>query len=202
MKITSPKLQALHLPANEEALLRCQSALELKDKGNYKGAQEILRPLWKFVGDRPNITGLHDSVAAEVLLCSGILTCWLGSKSHLSEAQETAKDLIGESLRYFQSAGDLTKAAAARAELAYCYWCEGALDEARIMFTEALGKLTVEGNTRARAVLGLAAVEWSASRYKVALDILNSNTSLFKRISNHTTKGTLQSGGDGAPKDS
>jgi hypothetical protein len=32
------------------------------------------------------------------------------------------------------------------------------------MFTEALEKLTIEGNTRANALLGLAVVEWSASQ--------------------------------------
>ena len=80
MRITSPKLNTSHLTANEEALLRCQAALELKDKGDYEGAQEVMRPIWARVGDEPKTKGLHPPVAAEVLLSIGILTRWIGSR--------------------------------------------------------------------------------------------------------------------------
>lgn len=88
----------------------------------------------------------------------------------------------------YESAGDLKQVAAARAEIAYCYFREGALNEARIMLTEALEKLTTEGNTRARALLKLTTVEWSASRYNVALEILTNNAYLFKKVSRSTKK--------------
>jgi tetratricopeptide (TPR) repeat protein len=188
MTITSPRLRRPHITANEEALVRCEAALELKDKGDYDGALRIMRPLWKCVGERPNIDALHPSVSAEVLLCVGILTCWIGNKHQLIEAQESAKNFITESITYYESAGDLKKVAAARAELAYCYWWKGQFDEARIMFIEALQKLTSEGKTRARALLGLAVVEWSASRYGEAFKILSENVSLFKKINNHAIK--------------
>lgn len=193
MRTASPNLQTSHLSANDEALLRCQTALELKDRGDYEGAQEVMRRLWKRVGERPSIAGLHPSVAAEVLLCAGILTGWIGSKNEFKEANDAARDLITESITYYESAGDVKKVAAARAELAYCYWRAGALDEARIMFTEALQKLTAEGNTRANALFGLSVVEWSAARYKEALRILTDNASLFKKITNYTTKGSYHS---------
>lgn len=189
MRTTSPKLDLSYLPANDRALLRCRTALESKDKGDYEGAQEVMRPLWKRVGERPETAGLHPSVAAEVLLCAGILTGWIGSKNEVKEANDAARDLLTESITYYESAGDSTKVAAARAELAYCYWRAGALGEARIMFTEALQKLTTEGNTRASALFGLSVVEWSASRYQEAFKILSDNAALFKKITNHTTKG-------------
>lgn len=88
MKITSPKLNTAHLSANDEALLRCQTALELRDKGDFDGAQEVMRPLWQRIGTRPDVAGLHPSVAAEVLLCAGILTGWLGSRSEIKEADK------------------------------------------------------------------------------------------------------------------
>jgi hypothetical protein len=46
MKISSLKLETSHLTANEAALLRCQTALELKDKGEYEGAQDywLIKP--------------------------------------------------------------------------------------------------------------------------------------------------------------
>jgi tetratricopeptide (TPR) repeat protein len=193
MRMTSHKLDISHLTTNEKALFRCETALELKDRGDHQAVQEVMQPLWRFVGDRPDTKGLHPTVKAEVLLTVGILTCWIGSRSQLKEAQETAKNLIGESMLFFESIADVKKVAAARAELAYCYWCDGELDEARIMFQEALSKLTAEGNTRARALLGLAVVEWSASRYDLALEILTNNAALFKRITNHTIRGAYHS---------
>src|SRR5207237_1732677 len=39
MRTASLKQDISHLPANEQARLRCQTALELKDKGDYAAAQ-------------------------------------------------------------------------------------------------------------------------------------------------------------------
>jgi tetratricopeptide (TPR) repeat protein len=190
LKIASPKLHTAHLTANAEALLRCQTALEQKDKEDYEGAQETMRRLWRGVGERPATKGLHVSVGAEVLLCVGILTGWIGSKNQIKEAQETAKNLITESIAYFESIGDQKKVAAARVEIAFCYWRDGELNEARIMLHEALKKLTTEGNTRAAALLKLTTVECSAARFHEALGILTDNATLFQKLTNHTTKGS------------
>ena len=189
MKVASPKLETSNLTANEEALLRCQSALELRDKGDYDGALRAMNPFWNGMGERPDTKGLHAPVAAEVLLCAGILTGWIGSKNEIADAQEVAKNLITESMTFYESTGDSQKIAAARVELAYCYWQQGALDEARVIFNEALRKLTTEGNTRAWGLLRLAILEWSASRYDDALEILTGNASLFERITSHAIKG-------------
>jgi tetratricopeptide (TPR) repeat protein len=162
--------------------------LKLKDKGDYERALNAMLPLWKGIGERPDVDGLHPSVSAEVLLCVGILICWVSNKYQLIEAQESAKDLITQSVNYYESVGDAKKIAAARSELAYCYCSSGQLSEARIVFTEALEKLTVEGNTRARALLGLAVVEWTAAQYCEALKILTENASLFSRINNHAIR--------------
>ena len=193
MRITSPTLHTSHLTANEEALLRCEKALELKDKGDYVRAQAVLRPLWEGVGEFPNTTGLHPAVAAELLLCVGVLTCWISGKSHLKAALETAKDLLEKSIEFFESIGDSKKVAVARSELAYCYWYQGAFNEARIMFSESLHRLVTEGNTRARALLGSSVVEWSDSRLAESLKILTANASLFNKITNHATKGAFHS---------
>jgi tetratricopeptide (TPR) repeat protein len=185
MKITSRKTDTSHLTA----LDRCQKALELRDKGDFDGAQEAMHPLWQGIGKRPDLSGLHPTVVPEVLLCVGILTGWIGSRNESKEADGWARDLITESITLYESAGDLKKVAEARTELAYCYWREGSFDEARIMFTEALKKLTTEGKTRANALLGLAIVERSSSRYSEALKILTDNAPLFKKLTHHTMKG-------------
>lgn len=193
MKIASPKLHTAHLTANDEALLRCMRALEQKDKGDYAGAQEVMRRLWRGVGKHPELEGLHAPVAAEVQLCVGILTGWIGSRNQIKDAQETARNLITESIRYYESVGDSTKIAAARTEIAYCYWRDGELNEAEIMLHEALQKLTTEGDTRARALLKLTTVVWSAGRHDEALRIPYENAPLFKRLTNQTTKGVFHS---------
>jgi tetratricopeptide (TPR) repeat protein len=190
MKITSPKRETSHLTPSEDARVKCQTALELKEKGDYEGAKRAIYPLWRRMGERPGTKGLHPAVEAEVLLCTGILACWIGSKSQIKEAQEFARDLITESITYFESEGDMFKVAAARVELAYCYWCEGSLEEARVVFNEALQKLTAEGNTRARAIVGLAVVEWSAGQFNTSLELLTKHERLFEKITNRATKGT------------
>lgn len=190
MRITSRKLNTAHLSANDEALVRCRAALEMKDTGDYNGACEVMRPIWRGVGKPPDVSRLHPSVAAEVLLCTGILTRWIGGKNGIGNAQEVAKNLITRSIMYYESVADAREVAAARVELACCYWREGALDEARTTLTLALAKLTTAGNTRARALFRLAIIEWSASRYEESLRILVDNGDLFHKINNHAVKGT------------
>lgn len=187
--MASPKLETAHLNANDEALRRCKTALEHKDRGDYAGALETMRPLWKRVGERPKTNGLAPSVAAEVFFCVGILTSWIGSKNQFRDAQEISKNLLTQSITYFESVRDVTKVAVAQSEIAYCYWREGALNEARSWLDEALEKLTFEGAARARALLKLTTVEWTAGRFREALELLEVNESLFRKITNPTIKG-------------
>ena len=189
MKIASPQFETAPLNANDEALRRCNTALEQKDRGDYEGAQETMQPLWKRVGESPKTAGLEPSVAAEVLLCVGILTSWIGSQNQIRDAQEIAKNLLTQSITYFESLRDVTKIAVAQSEIAYCYWREGALNEARSWLDEALEKLAFEGAARARALLKLTTVEWTAGRFREALKLLDVNESLFRKITNHTIKG-------------
>ena len=144
MKTASQKLGTDFLITNDDALRRCQTALDLRDRSDYEGVRQVMHPLWKRVGDYPEVKGLGPPVVAEVFLCVGILTSWLGSREGIEESQEIAKNLISKGITFFESAGDLHKVAASRAEIAYCYFREGALNEARIMLTEALEKLPTD----------------------------------------------------------
>ncbi len=189
MKIASPRINTSNLSANDQALLRAKTALEQKDRGDYAGAQKTMRPYWSRMGEAPNTGGLDRLVAAEVLLCVGILTGWVGSKNQVSDAQEIAKNLITQSLTYFESSRNVTKVAVAQSEIAYCYWREGALNEARSWLRNALGNLTFEGADRARALLKLSTVEWTSGRFREALELLDQNDSLFRKISNPKIKG-------------
>ena len=138
MPTASPKLEISRLTPNEECVLRCRTALELRDRGDYDGARNVMAPLWSGIGSRPKIEGLHSSIIPEVLLCAGILTGWLGSRSEIAEADDYARDLISESITLYEQAGDSKKVAEARTELAYCYWRAGANDGSRTAFAARL----------------------------------------------------------------
>jgi len=187
---TSPKLDTSHLTANEKAELKCRVALELKDRGEYEAARDLMFPLWKGIGTRPDTKGLDADVVPRVLLCVGILTGWLGGVSGIKNADDYARDLITESITLYEALGDSRKVAEARAELAQCYWRAGANDEARVWLNTALERLTTGGNARANALLILSSVEWVDSRYKDVLKILTENAHLFEGINNETIKGT------------
>lgn len=189
MRTASPtKPDLSYLTTSHRALYRCRAAFEFKDRGDYDGAQTIMRPLWKRPGVRPDTSGLPSAVAAEVLFCVGVLTGWIGSRNEIKEADDWARDLLTESSRFYESIGDSKTVAEIRSELAYCYWRAGSLDEARIMFTEALERL-IEVNTRGNALLGLSVVEWSACRYRESLNILTANAPMFEKVTNETIKG-------------
>jgi tetratricopeptide (TPR) repeat protein len=183
LKSASRTLDTSHLSRDEAALARCKIALELRDNADAKGALEIMRPLWRGIGTRPVTQGLQPETAADVLFCTGVLTGWIGNSNQIKEAQEIARDLISESITYYQSNGPQSKAAEARSELAYCYWREGQVNEARIMLHEALERLPPQLELkRARALLKLVDVEHSAARHYDALKILTDNSDVFASV--------------------
>ena len=191
MRSASRKLDASHLSRDEAALARCKIALELRDNGDAKGALEIMRPLWRGVGTRPVTQRLQPETAADVLFCTGVLTGWIGNSNQIKEAQELARDLISESITYYQSNNLLSRSAEAHSELAYCYWREGRVNEARIMLHEALQRLPPHLELeRARALLKLVDVEHSAARHYDALKILTDNSDLFVAVTYPAVKGS------------
>ena len=118
----------------------------------------------------------------DVFFCTGILTGWIGARNQIKDAQESARDLITESITYYESNNLKREAAEARSEIAYCYWREGRVNEARIMLHEALERLPPKGLKRARALLKLVDVEHSAARHYDALKILTDNSAVFASI--------------------
>jgi tetratricopeptide (TPR) repeat protein len=188
--LASPKLDTSHLSRDEEALSRCEIALEQRDNENPQGALEIMHPLWRGVGTRPDIQALQAETAANVVLCAGILTGWIGARNQIKDAQESARNLITESITYYESNNLTRNAAEAWSEIAYCYWREGRINEARIMLHEALERLPPKGLKRARALLKLADVEHSAARYYDALKLLTDNSAVFASIRYLPVKGS------------
>ena len=167
----------------------CQQAKLHENKGNYEEAWRALDALWPRFDERPQLTGLAPSVAAEVLLRAGVITSAIGGKNQLPGAQESAKNLISESISIFQSLNVQPKIEEAQVELALCYWRTGELNEARDLLGETLSRLKADSEVRCRAVLRLAIVELDSSRHHESLSLLTTNSTGFEKIENDTIIG-------------
>jgi len=145
------QLEDASLSRDEQMRLRCQAAAELERRGQYEAAREALGDLWRGVGQRPALEGLSPLTAAEVLLRAGTLSGWFGSARQIEDGQDTAKDLISESISRFRAIGETSRAAVAQSELGFCYKRVGAYDEARVVYQEALKGLEGAGEQDLRA---------------------------------------------------
>jgi CheY-like chemotaxis protein len=194
MTLTETVLKQLENPAlsrDERAQLQCQIAADLEHRGQYDAARDVLGELWRGIGKRPALEGLCELTIAEVLLRVGSLSGYLGSIRQIDKAQDDAKDLISESITRFESLGETIRVATAQCELAFCYRRVGAHDEARVLYHQALERLTDNGDKelRAKILLRLAVVESFCGRYNESLRILTDSADLFEESDNDALKG-------------
>lgn len=193
MKLTAEVLRQLEDPAlkpDDRARQRIRLSKKFEEIGDYEAAPKALGDLWQGVGVHPYLEQLSESARAEVLLRVGTLTGWIGSSEQIQGAQEKAKDLLSESIGIFETLNDSAHAGEAQTELAYCYWREGAFDEARVILMEVLRRLTKDDlERRAVAILRLAIVESSAKRWNDAFRILTEAAPLFEASVSHPIKG-------------
>jgi CheY-like chemotaxis protein len=197
MSLTEQLLERLTDPAlttDDRARLRCQLAQEAAEGGDYEGARRAMGELWERVGEYPAPAGLDEWTKAEVLLRVGVLTGWIGSLKQIEDAQETAKNLISESIDGFKSLHDREKVAEAQTELAYCYWRQGAFDEARDMLRDLTGRLSTDSKIRPLALLRSAIIECSAQRYHDSLHIYTNIAPLFDENMSHALRGKFHNG--------
>jgi hypothetical protein len=115
------QLEKASLTHDQRAAVRRQYAGWLIERGGYESARKALGELWQRVGERPVIEGLEKSTASEALLIAGVLTGWIGDKQQIEDAQESAKNLISQSISIFESLSYGKKILEAQAELALCY---------------------------------------------------------------------------------
>jgi tetratricopeptide (TPR) repeat protein len=167
---------------------RCAAAKALAGVGDYEAARDALGELWGGIGEHPKTEGLPLEEQAEVLLRAGSLSGWIGVSTQVPGAQGFAKDLISESIRAFETLDDQEKIAEAQSNLALCYWREGAMDEARVWFREALSKATAPANSLwilARSTV----VEISSDRFAEALAILDQAAPLLNQVHDKAARG-------------
>jgi tetratricopeptide (TPR) repeat protein len=179
-----------NLSTDERAHLRCQLAKQLELAWNFEAARRAMGDLWQRIGEPPNLAGLEPQTSAEVLLRAGSLSGWIGSSRQIEGAQEIAKNLITKSIEIFESLELPAKISEAQIDLAYCYWREGAFDDARVILQEALTRATtLDDETRALGILRSAIVEESSKRLHDCLHICTENAPFFETLSNVALKG-------------
>jgi tetratricopeptide (TPR) repeat protein len=172
----------------QDAGAKCRAAKALASAGDYEAAREALGTLWGGIGERPDIEDLPAKDQAEVLLRIGALSGWLGSSSQVPGAQGFAKDLISESIRAFEALDDQERIAEAQSDLALCYWREGAMDESRVWFREAISKTTNPAN-RLLIVVRSTTVECATNRYDDALALLDLAAPLLDEVEDDLARG-------------
>ena len=178
-----------NLSVGGRAELCCELAKEFENRGEYEEAREVLSGLWPHIAERPKLTDLEPSTAAEVLLRVGVLTGFIGSSNQTTDGQETAKNLINESLAIFEARKYKKKIAEAQTELALCYWRTSEHSEALDLLKLALAQLTTDSELKAKTVLRSGIVQQHAGHRREALAFLTRNADLFEKINNHTLRG-------------
>jgi CheY-like chemotaxis protein len=193
MTLTDSLLRQLDDPTlshDERARLRCEIAADFEHRGQYEAARDALGELWCGFGLRPALEGLTERTVAEVLLRVGALSAWLASAAQDEEGQQRAKDLISESITRFEALGEPTKAAASQSDLAFCYWREGAFDEARDIYNEALKRLRErDPELRAKISIRRTMVEFSTGRLNDAFRILSDLAPTLEESKNYALNG-------------
>ena len=71
------------LSVDRRAELCCDIARDFENKGEYEEARKVLSGYWRRIGEKPKLSGLEESTAAEVLLRVGVLTGYVGSKNQI-----------------------------------------------------------------------------------------------------------------------
>jgi CheY-like chemotaxis protein len=178
------------LPKTDRALHFCHLAKELEKAGEYEAACEALVEFWPERTIPPIVEGLDPNAAADVLLRAGALSGWLGS-ARQAKTQESAKDFITRSIEIYETLGVDDRVAEARSDLALCYMREGAFDEARINFKEALSKLKEVSDLKATILIRAGIVEERAGRFTDALQFYKESVPLVEESSEDALKGSL-----------
>src|ERR1051325_6191615 len=186
------RTQSSNLPINERARLCCDLSKRLEKVGDYEQAYEVLSEFWPNRSQPPKVQALKQETQAEVLLRVGALAGQIGSSDQIRGSQETAKNLITQSVELFEGMGQTKQVAEARGELGLCYWREGAYDEARVQLANALDSLRAEDDElKACLLIRAGIVEVWAQHVSEALRLYYEAAPLLDQSNDHALKGAF-----------
>ena len=184
--------QTANATLTERASESCRLAKQFEKAGDFEKAARALSGFWPDRQAPPEINSLTGLAKADVLLRIGVLAGWLGSTHQIEGGQETAKNLITQSIELFASLGESQLVAEAQSDLALCYWREGSFDEARVTISDAMQRVS-DDNRDLKALLliraGIIAVQ--LQRLHEALRLYNEASTLLEKSEDHTLKGAF-----------
>ena len=184
--LLKPEGSASHTERSVE--VACRAAKELQNIGEYEAAFDAIAAFWPGIGERPHTEGLPKTEEAELVLRAGALAGWLGSSRQVPGAQQFAKALISESINSFAELGLSEKVAESQTNLAVCFWREGAMDEARVLFQTALAKAEDPVN-KLRILVNSTIVEVSTNHLNDALTMLDRAAAILDNVKDDAALG-------------
>ena len=191
-QLTALKHRSGDFTLAERAELSCRLAKQLEKAGEYEAAYEALNEFWPDRDGSPKVDHLNEPTKAKVLLRVGALVGRLGSTHQAAGSQETAKNLITQSIEISEKLGESGRLAEAHKDLAICYFREGSFDEARIHLRGALTWLKGEnGDLRAVILIWFGLVEGEAGQLHEALRLYNEAAPLIEKSEDHIIKGAF-----------
>src|SRR5437588_151433 len=194
-QLTALREETRGLTPVERARRCCDLAMQLEKAGEYEAACEALSEFWPKRDGPLKLNDLDEATRAEVLLRVGALAGWPGSTDQTEGSQETAKDLITQSIDLFQHLGLPERVTEARADLALCYWREGSYDEARATLAEALDSLGErDSDLRALLLIRAGIIEARTQQLHEAMRLYSEAAPLLDRSEDHALKGTFHNG--------
>src|SRR5438309_1303716 len=104
-QINALRKETRGLTTVERAIRCCDLAKQLEKAGEYQEACEALSEFWPERDSAPKLNDVDEATSAEVLLRVGSLSGWLGSTDQTEGSQQTAKNLITQSIDLFQQLG-------------------------------------------------------------------------------------------------
>lgn len=174
------------------AEIACRQAKELEKLGDFEGAREALSDFWDPLTNTLAVGQLQGIERAEVLHRVGSVASRGAAASPQEGAQESAKDFISQAIRIYEELNLHHNAAEARADLALCYWREGAFDEARINLNNALREISDDDqDLKALILIRAGIVEGDARRLSDALRIYGEASDLVEKSGDHYLQGTF-----------
>lgn len=174
---------------SENIAFRCEVSQRLEDAGDYQAAAEVLGARWRGPGTRPDLRGLTEKEAGLLLLRAGMLSHRIAVTDPKPGAQDQSKELLDEAARMFRAMRDSKRESEALLGVGLCYWRLTAVDEARIVLTEALTRASVvPGQLKAAILLARGCVEWSDGAHEEAVCLYRECEPLVAKFGSHRLK--------------
>ena len=115
------------------------SLFRLERRGLYNEALAEVEHLWKDISLSPDVGGLDQPEAAELLLRCGSLIGFHGLNEQIENSQLIAKDLLTDAHKRFSEMGDVEKVAECENHLAIVYTRTGEFNEADACLAASFG---------------------------------------------------------------